>query len=100
LSHGLPIVTTAGKATETLWMESGAVAIAPVEDTEAMVKLIEGLLSDSQERVRLGNNGRALYDERFDLRHTIMALRNAEPNDGADSAHSYRQLEPAQDRRH
>ena len=37
LSHGVPVVTTSGRLTETLWAESGAVALAPVEDMAALV---------------------------------------------------------------
>jgi len=81
LSHGLPIVTTSGRLTESLWTESGAVAIAPVGDTLGIVNLIERLLQDPTERARLGNTARALYQEKFDLRHTIEALQDAKRND-------------------
>ena len=81
LSHGLPIVTTSGRLTESLWTESGAVAIAPVGNTLEIVNRIERLLEDPTERARLGNTARALYQEKFDLRHTIEALQDAKRND-------------------
>ena len=38
LAHGLPLVTTSGKATEDLWPASGAVSLAPVGDTERVLR--------------------------------------------------------------
>jgi glycosyltransferase involved in cell wall biosynthesis len=38
LSHGVPAVTTQGKATEHIWAESGAVSLVASGDTEAMIK--------------------------------------------------------------
>lgn len=75
LSLGLPIVTTNGHLTEPLWSESGAVLLADVGDRAGFVAQVERLLNDAGERARLGERARALYDERFDLRHTIAALR-------------------------
>ncbi len=75
LSLGLPIVTTSGHLTEPLWSESGAVLLADVTDRAGFVAQVERLLADAAARERLGESARALYDERFDLRHTIAALR-------------------------
>lgn len=76
LAHGLPIVTTSGVLTESLWMESGAVALAPVQDASALVDLTRQLLADEAQRGCLGGAAKALYQTRFDLRHTIAALRS------------------------
>ncbi|PYS33874.1 MAG: hypothetical protein DMF75_08065, partial [Acidobacteria bacterium] len=70
-----------GRLTESLWTESGAVAIAPVGNTLEIVNRIERLLEDPTERARLGNAAKALYQEKFDLRHTIEALQDAKRND-------------------
>lgn len=78
LSHGLPIVTTAGYLTEALWAESGAVALAPAGDVPAMVELTERLLRDKTERNRLSAAAKALYEQHFDLGHTVAALRGAD----------------------
>jgi glycosyltransferase involved in cell wall biosynthesis len=75
LSLGRPIVTTRGHLTESLWDESRAVLLADVSDTQGFVALVNRLLLDCGERQRLGDTGRTLYHERFDLRHTIAALR-------------------------
>ena len=75
LALGLPIVTTRGHLTEPLWGESGAVLLADVADRAGFVAMVKRLLEDRAERERLGERAHALYDERFDLRHTIAALR-------------------------
>jgi glycosyltransferase involved in cell wall biosynthesis len=85
LSHGKPVVTTSGHLTESLWKDSGAVAIAPVGDALRLARLVEQLEMDSQERFRLGEAGRQLYKERFDLSHTIASL-HGEPNGVLQSA--------------
>jgi glycosyltransferase involved in cell wall biosynthesis len=75
LQHGRPVVTTSGRLTEPLWQESRAVALAPAEDLPAMAALVHRLIDDGDERQRLGAAARELYDRRFDIRHTIAALR-------------------------
>lgn len=77
LAHGRGIVTTRGKATESCWIESGAVKLVKPADSETMVKVTLSLLADAHERCRLGNAARALYEERFDVKRTIAALREA-----------------------
>lgn len=75
LAHGLPVVTTKGALTEPLWEESGALALAPAGDDEALLGEVRRLLASSEDRARLSNAARRLYRERFDLSHTIAALR-------------------------
>lgn len=75
LAHGLPIVTTTGCLTETLWAECRAVALAEAGDTKGIASEAERLLSDAAERARLAARARTLYEERFDVSHTINALR-------------------------
>jgi glycosyltransferase involved in cell wall biosynthesis len=75
LEHGRPVVTTSGHLTEPLWDESRAVAMAPANDLPAMTKLVYRLIDDRDERQRLGTAARELYDRRFDIRHTVSALR-------------------------
>ena len=78
LAHGLPVVTTQGALTEWLWQESNAVALAPAGDDDALLDEARRLLASSEERARLGAAGHKLYGERFDLSHTITALRRAD----------------------
>jgi glycosyltransferase involved in cell wall biosynthesis len=77
LAHGLPVVTTSGALTEGLWKESGAVALAPAGDDEALLDEVRKLLASPEERTRLSAAALKLYRERFDLSHTIAALRGA-----------------------
>lgn len=74
LAHGCPVVTTNGAATESLWAESGAVCLTEVGSVSSMVEATGRLLSDAFERRRLSVAARALYEERFDARRTILAL--------------------------
>lgn len=73
LALGVPLVTTHGPLTEPVWRESGAVALAAT-GTE-LVQLAERLLADPDQRRTLGGKGRALYETRFSLAHTVRALR-------------------------
>lgn len=75
LAHGLPIVTTTGPATEPVWAESGAVALTPVGDMCAMAQAVERLLIDDAARECLSKCAVALYQARFDIRHTVSTLR-------------------------
>ncbi|HMF58519.1 MAG TPA: glycosyltransferase, partial [Pyrinomonadaceae bacterium] len=77
LSHGVPIVTTKGKLTESLWAESEAVSLAPVEDVTAFVNEIRALLRDEAKQLSLSTAARALYEERFDVKLIVAALREA-----------------------
>jgi glycosyltransferase involved in cell wall biosynthesis len=78
LSHGKPVITTTGPATEPLWAESRAVALVPLETPSAFVESIKRLSADENERVRMGNAARHLYQERFDIAHVIARLRQVE----------------------
>lgn len=77
LTHGVPIVTTSGRLTEPLWTESEAVSLSSVEDLTTLVKETRILLADEARRQRLSLAAKALYQERFHLKHTIAALRHA-----------------------
>jgi glycosyltransferase involved in cell wall biosynthesis len=76
LAHGRPIVTTNGHLTEPLWSESHAVATVPTERPEWLAPHTLRLLNDRSERYRLGMTAARLYEERFDLRHTLSSLRS------------------------
>jgi len=79
LSHGKPIVTSSGDATEPLWAASGAVALAPAEDPDALSRLVKHLCADAGKRLDIGRAARQLYQDRFDISHTIASLRAAGP---------------------
>lgn len=75
LSHGRAIVTSQGALTEAMWNAGGATMMVPAEDVEGFAAAARELISDANRRHRLETAAAALYHERFDLRHTIRALR-------------------------
>jgi glycosyltransferase involved in cell wall biosynthesis len=77
LAHGVPIVTTVGEFTESLWAESAAVSLAPAGDVTAFVNQTQALLTDETKRLRLSAAARTLYEERFDVKRIITTLREA-----------------------
>lgn len=81
LSHGKPVVTTSGALTEDFWKLSGAVAIAPAQDTGEFVRLVRELRGNARERERLGAQAKRVYDERFAIERIIESLRG--PSDEA-----------------
>jgi glycosyltransferase involved in cell wall biosynthesis len=75
LALGVPIATSAGEASEPIWAESGAVALAATPSMANLIATVELLLADAAELAELRARGRSLYQNRFDLRFTIEALR-------------------------
>jgi glycosyltransferase involved in cell wall biosynthesis len=75
LAHGKAVVTTNGIATEQLWRDSGAVAMAPVDNLDRLREVVGQIASNDEIRLRYERAGQALYHRRFALRHTIAALR-------------------------
>ncbi len=78
LSHGRPVVTTTGPLTEPLWQESGAVILVPAGDLDTLAAATRELLLNPGLRAELSARGKSIYERRFDLRHTIAALRASE----------------------
>ncbi|HJU29497.1 MAG TPA: glycosyltransferase family 4 protein [Candidatus Binataceae bacterium] len=76
LAHGVPVATNSGAATEPIWVESKAVALAPGDDYKAMGRLVARMLADPGLRADYSARARELYARRFDLSHTIAALRS------------------------
>jgi glycosyltransferase involved in cell wall biosynthesis len=77
LAHGVPLVTTKGALTETIWEESEAAIMTPAGPAEALADAAVALLRDPSRCAALARRARALYDEQFDVRHTIAALRSS-----------------------
>jgi glycosyltransferase involved in cell wall biosynthesis len=77
LSQGRAVVTTVGVSTEAFWLNSSAVALADVHDTNACIAAVAALIEDSQRRLELGTRGRELYLRTFDVRHVVGALKAA-----------------------
>lgn len=77
LAHAQAIVTTRGLFTESLWEQSGAVALVEASDSSAFAFAVGKLLEDPVQRCRYASAAAALYANRFDVSHTIEALRGA-----------------------
>ncbi|MFL6253460.1 MAG: glycosyltransferase family 4 protein [Pyrinomonadaceae bacterium] len=75
LAHGLAVVTTKGRLTESLWQESGAVLLTDPGDVAGMARAVCELLSDAAKREGLGELARATYRLHFDLPHLTAKLR-------------------------
>jgi len=79
LSHGIPVITTAGLLTEDLWAATGAVPIAAAGDIEGFVQLVRHYRDDPEARATIGSAARRLYADRFEVRHVAAKLRSATP---------------------
>jgi glycosyltransferase involved in cell wall biosynthesis len=75
LAHGRALVTTNGRLTEPVWNETRAALLVPVGDQSAIASAAAALVSNPAAREELARRGRAVYDARFDVQHTIEALR-------------------------
>lgn len=75
LAHGRPAVTSSGTFTEPFWESSGAVVLAPANDSDAFVAAALRLIEDPHLRVRVGQAGADLYRRNFDMNHVVRLLR-------------------------
>ena len=75
LAHGVPVVTTVGRLSESFWRDSDAIATVGVGDIEGMARQAATVARDPKRRQAMAASARATYDARFDLRHVIHALR-------------------------
>jgi glycosyltransferase involved in cell wall biosynthesis len=75
LSHGRPVLTTTGKATEGCWVERRAVNVTIVGDVIALRDSTTRLLADASELNRLRGISKAFYEDCFSLKHIVSTLR-------------------------
>jgi glycosyltransferase involved in cell wall biosynthesis len=75
LAHGIPVVSATGPLTEAIWEKSGIAVLATAPDAVEMATETVALLRDPARRASISRLASALYDEQFDIRHTISALR-------------------------
>jgi glycosyltransferase involved in cell wall biosynthesis len=75
LTTSVPVLTTAGRLTESVWARTSAVALAPAGAVPALVEKAAGLAADPAARAALGARGRDLYDAQFALDVTIARMR-------------------------
>jgi glycosyltransferase involved in cell wall biosynthesis len=76
LLHGRPVVTTTGWLTESFWSGCGSVVLSSANEPGALVSATSQLLAEPLRLADLSVRARQLYEERFDLSHTIDILRD------------------------
>ena len=77
LSRARPVVTTTGHLTEPLWAETGAVALADVDDSDSFTSAVIGSPWSRRCASRTGMRGQRVYVERFSVTRFVDALRAA-----------------------
>ncbi len=75
LSHAKAMVTTLGALSEPLWRDSGAAVFVPADEIGSLADAAAALLASPPRRDALGARAVKLYRDRFDVAHTIAALR-------------------------
>ncbi len=75
LAHGIPLVSSSGAMTESFWAKSGALALASCE-AEEITRVAESVLSNPALAWQMAAHARLFYDQYFDARHMIRALRH------------------------
>jgi glycosyltransferase involved in cell wall biosynthesis len=75
LAHERALVTTAGELTEAFWGLDHAAILVPAADSVGLAAAVAALLADPMRQAQLGSRAVALYRSRFDVAHTVKALR-------------------------
>jgi glycosyltransferase involved in cell wall biosynthesis len=75
LAHDRALVTTAGPLTEAFWGLDHAAVLVPAADPDGLASAVAALLADPMRQAQLGSRAVALYRSRFDVAHTVKALR-------------------------
>lgn len=78
---GVPVVTNQGFLTESIWRDSGAVALvsAPASAlADALAQRVFDVVAEPRERFEIGVRAKALYEQRFRLDRVIETLQGAE----------------------
>lgn len=65
VAHGLPVITTQGKATDCLLTDRHNVLLCPPRDPDALAAAVESLMSDPGLSLRLRAEAIRLHDEHF-----------------------------------
>ncbi len=77
LAHGIPVVTTRGKATEDCWLESPAMKLVEAGNTHELYQAVQRVLLNVSKRDRPDLDSKKFYAEFFDVKRTVSRLREA-----------------------
>ena len=78
LAQGIPLASTDGKITEPIWRASQAVCLSPDDDLDDLIRRTERLIGSRDDRSRLGQAGRALYEAEFAMPRLIRRLTSGD----------------------
>lgn len=76
IALGVPMITTSGRLTETLWQESEGVGLSNAGMPEEFALVAESAFNDRDQLRALGERGHALYRDHFSIEHTVRRLRD------------------------
>ncbi len=74
LAHGLPLLTTSGRLSDTLWHEALGEQLIPVEAEAAYFEAAQQLCLDKEKRKNLAHISRSLYQDRFTWKRIAQRL--------------------------
>ncbi|HYP14479.1 MAG TPA: glycosyltransferase family 4 protein [Bryobacteraceae bacterium] len=77
LAHGVPVVTNEGFLSEPIWRDTQSVALARSADPAALFESFSSVARSAALRQRLRLAARQAYNDFFDVRHTVAALRGS-----------------------
>jgi glycosyltransferase involved in cell wall biosynthesis len=75
LALGMPIVTTLGPLSDSIFIKTDAVRSVPAERIEEMVGAVEALLNEPRQRALMGQLAGAFYQQYFAVENVVRAMR-------------------------
>ncbi len=76
LALGLPIVTTLGPLSDSLFFKTDAVHALPIERLDEMVEAVDTLLHKPDQRALLGQRARTFYQQYCAVENVVRAMRH------------------------
>ena len=74
MAHGLPIVTTSGALTESIWASQDALELVSVGDSDAFAARTAALIANPERRAVLGTRAAAMYDAHLSAGRAVELL--------------------------
>lgn len=77
LINGRPVVATRGHHTESIWDETGCVALAPLGQPHAFADSVRRLIQTPADRESLSHRALSTYSQHFSIERTVATLLDA-----------------------
>ena len=74
MAMGVPVVSTRGFLTESIWSECGLIPLSDPSDVKTFVQNVRGLLDDPELRAVRSEQLKAFYEQRFSIEKLLDAL--------------------------